>query len=112
MSLADELRAQAIEERATANTIVTSRPLIKTSEAPDGTLELDAKNLLVAVIGHVNATIFEQIADLMDYQRITIGEDSTVARQEARAMKYDAIRRAAAAQDWTTFDELVGSGEV
>jgi hypothetical protein len=110
LSLADSFRERATEQRNLANGIV-DRPLVKVVVNEDGTQEFDAKNLLVAIVGHLNATILETAADQMDYLRVSTGDDSLAARRRKIMEQNDAIRRAAASGNWVEFDRLAAGAD-
>ncbi|WP_068130847.1 hypothetical protein [Roseimaritima ulvae] len=112
MSFPDELRSRAVEQRKLANALITDKQLIRAVVEPDGTTRTDATNLLMAIVGQINATILESTADSLDYLRVATGEDSMVARRKAILERNDAVRTAAAigstTGNWDEFNRLTG----
>lgn len=87
----DEMRANAAEQRALANKLIDADKLD------------EAQNLISAIVGHVNATVLETGASVIDAMNSPSGQPMT------RREKFDAIRLAVANGDWDEFDRLAGT---
>jgi len=98
-TLPDEFRAKAKEQVAASAAMF---------EAED--FDASAKKQALAVIGQVNATVYSALADAMDYVRLSVGSESSLARTAAFLRRNHAIRKAAARGDWNEFDRLVADG--
>lgn len=99
-SLPDDYRAKAVEQRALANQLL---------EKPD--LMQSPKLLVAAIAGQVNATVYDGLADMMDYLSASGQQDGRMNRLRVIMTRNDAIRKAAAkgqaSGDWSLFDKLV-----
>ena len=109
MSFPDDLRQEASEQRELANDLIGNHPLIRTKVDGDGLESTDATNLVSVIVGHVNATMMETIADLTDF--LSTGNVAGLNPQRQAAIdRNDAIRKAAARAhatgDWNEFDKL------
>lgn len=103
-TLPEEYRQKAQEQRE------LSLELLK---APD--VLTSATKLVSAIAGQINATVLTGLADLMDYQRVTTGQDSRVQKMQAYMERNALIRNAAAkgqaSGDWSDWEKLVGAGD-
>ena len=100
MSLAEEFRQRAKEQIGGSSALF---------EADD--FERSAKKQALAVIGQVNATVLEGLADVVDLLDTiaTLGGSGSSPANERRVKLLkvnDAIRKAAAKRDWNEFDRL------
>ena len=105
MTFSDDMRTRAAEQKQAAADLVTSTELIKCDS--DGVF--DAKNLLMAIVGFVNATTLEAIADQTDLLQGAEKQDARHVARKQREDKNNAIRTSAARGDWVEFDRLVAT---
>jgi hypothetical protein len=97
MTLPETYRQRAKEQRDAANGLIDEPDILS-----------NATKLISAIVGHVNASVMESLADVMDYQRGAAGVDSATAKRHAIIQRNEAIRLAAARGDWSEFDRLAG----
>lgn len=106
MSFADDMRQKADEKHQAAIELIQSRDLIKQDD--DG--NLDAANLMMAIVGLTSATTLQAIADQTDY---LVGVKRLSRIDELKATIADrnsAIRTASASGNWDEFNRLVELG--
>jgi hypothetical protein len=96
MTLADDFRSRAEEQRESAHSLLGAVDI-----------ETSASKRITAVVGFVNASTLEALADLADYLRQGVQLTRLSDRQRKALEKNDAIRIAAATGDWNRFDELI-----
>ena len=107
MSLPDEFRALAKEQKEVANALIAEGVLVKPSADPN---EPDDYTMLIAAIaGQVNATLYNALADMADHLRRVEQVNANDARLQARLKLNDQIRIAAAKGNWDEFDKLTGA---
>lgn len=105
MSLADDFRTRAQEQRTQANDVIqeTSGQLIKDNG--------DATLLVTAIVGHVSANLMEVAADTIDYQQHTNRQASLNEVVRSAADRNNQLRKlaaqSAASGSWDQFDEFV-----
>jgi hypothetical protein len=101
VSLPDDYRSRAQLQRGIANELLGEADILT-----------NPTKFVSAIVGQVNATVLEGLADAMDYLRLANVEKPEAEHQFARHRKLsehnNAIRRAAALGDWAAFDRLVG----
>ena len=98
MSLPTEFRQRAAQQRAASSVLV---------DADD--FEQKPRNQVAAIVGQLNATIYDALADTIDYLRGGEKIDMLADRRRAILERNDAIRRAAASGNWDEFDRLTGN---
>ena len=95
MSLSGNYRAKAAEQREAVAPLFTTEKLV------------DPKNRVMVTVGQCNATIFDALADVVDFidgkQKLARMNDMMKAKMELS----NALRTAATAGDWDKFSELV-----
>lgn len=98
--LAESFRQRAAEQRAIANALLEEADVMS-----------KATKLVPAIVGHVNATMLEALADMVDYQQTKPVLDEAMERRKAILQRNNEMRLAAANGDWQRFDELAaGAG--
>ena len=97
MSLSDKFRQKASDQSAAS---------LQMFEAED--FERSAKKQALAVIGQVNATLLDGLADVVDHLTLLAASGGGQANEKRLTIlrTNDAIRRAAAKGDWSEFDRL------
>jgi hypothetical protein len=99
-SLPEEYRQKASEQRELSKQLVEDPKLL---EKP--------KLLVAAIAGQVNATVLSSLADVMDYLRVTTGQDSRLQRLNDIVTRANALRTAAARGDWSELDKMTEGEE-
>ena len=105
MSLvADNLRSEAKGQREAAAVLLNSDDL-----------NTDRKKQIAATVALTSANVFNALADLMDFLRVSASSDPLMAKRQQFIERSDAIRKAAAdalaTGNWGAFDRLTGTGE-
>jgi len=95
MGLSADFRRKAAEQREATAPLYTTEKLV------------DPKNRIVVTVGQCNSTMYDALADVVDYldgqQKLSKLAETLKQRMELT----HAIRTAAATQDWDKFAELV-----
>ena len=97
MNLSTDFRERAEQQRAAATVVLESTEF-----------DRNPRKQAAAIVGQVNATVFDALADMVDYLRNCEKIDDVAARRRAILERNDAIRRAAAVGNWDEFDKLTG----
>ncbi len=95
MSLADDYRERAKAQRELANKLVLEPDVLK-----------NATKFVASIVGQVNATVLEGLADTMDYLKASSAQDKVLGQRQILMQRMNAARLAAARGDWDEFDRL------
>jgi len=100
--MAEKFRERSKEMREAAASLLTSPSFTE-----------DSKKLIAAIVGQIDADLYDALADMLDYQASKSSSDPKVAARQALIAKNDAIRKAASKAastgDWSDFDRLAAS---
>jgi hypothetical protein len=98
MSLADDFRRRAKEQRDAATLLLGS-----------DTLFSDEKKQIAVIVGQVTANLYDGLADMVSYLRAASDKDGIQDLRRRHAQFNDAVRKASAAGDWDQFERLIKS---
>ena len=101
-SLAEKFRERSKEMREAAAALLTSPSFTE-----------DSKKLIAAIVGQIDADLYDALGDMLDYQVAKSSSDPKMAARKSLIAKNDAIRKAAAkgsaTGDWNEFDRLAAA---
>jgi hypothetical protein len=98
VNLSTDFRQRAVQQRDASFVLVNADDF-----------EQKPRNQVAAIVGQLNATIYDALADTIDYLRGGERIDAIADRRRAILERNDAIRRAAASGNWNEFDRLTGN---
>lgn len=109
MSLANEYRARAKAQRDTANALIADKPLDLLRITDEG---VHVRGLITVLVGHLNATVLEAAADLMDQSNEPSDEETEPETPAEQASKDSNSLREAAAKamadgNWDEYNRII-----